>query len=161
MPAAGLSAIVPEAELPLPGADDHSVAAAADGAAKGILDDSPGPWRMPQGWFGPAPWDTGIEFGVNGSSGTSDSFSLHSGAYTKRESRFSKLDFDIDYNFTKGDGETTQNNAQADLTNDWLFNEKSPWTLFAKSNVFYDEFATFDIQTNLNAGIGYRWVHTP
>ena len=38
---------------------------------------------------------------------------------------------------------------------------KSPWTLFAKANVFYDAFATFDIQTNVNSGLGYRWVHSP
>ena len=98
---------------------------------------------------------------MNGSSGTSDSFSVRSGAYIKRESRFSKLDFDTNYNLTTGDGKSTQNNAKLDLTNDWLIDEKSPWTLFAKTNFFYDKFATFDLQTNLNMGVGYRFVHSP
>jgi hypothetical protein len=79
----------------------------------------------------------------------------------KRESRFSKLDLDSNYNLTVGDGKESQNNAMLDLTNDWLLDEKSPWTLFAKANAFYDKFASFDLQTNLNMGIGYRWVHTP
>ncbi len=156
------SPIAPDSELPLPGSNDPAVAAAvADPATKSILEEPSGPWYSPQIWFGPAPWDSGIELGINGSSGTSDSFSLRTGAYIKRESRFSKLDFDTNYNFTTGDGKSTQNNAQLDLTNDWLINENSPWTLFAKSNVFYDKFATFDIQTNFNTGVGYRCVHSP
>lgn len=154
--------IAPEAELPIPGVNDPVAAAvAADPATKAILEDPAKIWHMPQGWFGPSPWDSGVELGINGSSGTSDSFSIRSGAYIKRESRFSKLDFDTNYNLTAGDGKSTQNNAKLDLTNDWLINENSPWTLFAKTNLFYDKFATFDLQTNTNLGVGYRFVHSP
>jgi putative salt-induced outer membrane protein YdiY len=153
----------PEAELPLPGASDPGVAAAAaDPATKAILEGEPsGPWYSPRIWFGPAPWDSGVELGLNGSSGTSDSFSVRTGAYIKRESRFSRVDFDTNYNLTTGDGKTLQNNAKLDLTNDWLIDEKSPWMLFAKTNLFYDKFATFDLQTALNLGVGYRLVHLP
>jgi putative salt-induced outer membrane protein YdiY len=148
----------PEAELPIPGGYDPNV---GDPAMQAILEDPHDRWYSPTSWLGPAPWDSGIELGLNGSSGTSDSFSVRSGAYIKRESRFSRIDFDTNYNFTAGDGKATQNNAKLDLTNDWLIDEKSPWTLFAESNLFYDKFATFDLQTNANLGIGYRFVHTP
>src|SRR4051794_4743805 len=85
----------PEAELPIPGGYDPNIAdAAGDPAMKAILEQSDGPWYSPTAWLGPAPWDSGIELGVNGSSGTSDSFSVRSGAYIKRESRFSRIDFD-------------------------------------------------------------------
>jgi putative salt-induced outer membrane protein YdiY len=152
----------PEAELPMPGTNDPAASATlADPATKAILEQPQGPWYSPPIWLGPEPWDSGVELGVNGSSGTSDSFSVRTGAYIKRESRFSKLDFDTNYNFTRGDGKTSQNNAKVDITNDWLLDDKSPWTLFAKSNLFYDEFATFNLQTNLNMGVGYRWVHSP
>jgi putative salt-induced outer membrane protein YdiY len=155
-------ASAPEAELPIPGALDPAAAAAMeDPATKAILEQSQGPWYTPQVWFGPSPWDSGVELGVNGSSGTSDSFSIRTGAYIKRESRFSKLDLDTNYNLTTGDGKSTQNNAKLDVTNDWLIDEKTPWTLFLKTNFFYDKFATFDLQTNVNTGIGYRWVHSP
>jgi putative salt-induced outer membrane protein YdiY len=153
------AAAAPEAELPIPGANDP--AAAEDPAIKAMLEASQKTWYSPQVWFGPSPWDSGVELGVNGSSGTSDSFSVRSGAYIKRESRFSMIDFDTNYNFTKGDGKASQNNATVDLTNDWLIDEKSPWTLFAKTNLFYDKFATFDLQTNMNLGVGYRFVHSP
>jgi putative salt-induced outer membrane protein YdiY len=149
--------ILPEAELPIP----KDGAEAADPATKALIEEQQGPWYTPQIWLGPAPWDSGVELGMNGSSGTNDSFSLRTGAYIKRESRFSKLDMDTNYNLTVGDGKESQNNAKLDLTNDWLIDEKSPWTLFAKSNLFYDKFASYDLQTNLNMGIGYRWVHSP
>jgi putative salt-induced outer membrane protein YdiY len=149
--------LFPEGELPAPNGDDST---GADSATKALIEEQ-SPWYTPQIWLGPAPWDSGVELGLNGSSGTNDSFSLRAGAYMKRESRFSKLDLDSNYNLTVGDGKESQNNAMLDLTNDWLLDEKSPWTLFAKANAFYDKFAAFDLQTNLNMGIGYRWVHTP
>ena len=107
----------------------------------------------------PAPWDTGIELGVNGSAGTSDSFSMRTGGYMKRESRFSKLDLSAYYNRTDASGKITQNNAQFDIRNDWLLDDKSPWTLFGQNSVFYDEFKDFDVQANVDTGIGYRFFH--
>lgn len=143
------------AELPLPGATDP-----ASGGETKVTVEEEAHWYTPI-WIGPAPWDTGIEFGLNGSSGTSDSLSVHMGMYVKRESRFSKLDFNSGYNLTMSGGESTQDNAKIDVTNDWLIDEKSPWTLFAATDLFYDKFAAFDLQTSFNSGIGYRWVHLP
>jgi putative salt-induced outer membrane protein YdiY len=118
-------------------------------------------WYQPTYWFGPAPWDTGIELGVNGSSGNEDSFSLRAGGYIKRESRFSKLDLTTDYNRTSKDGSPLQNNAQLDVRNDWLLDEDSPWTLFATTNAFYDQFQAYDVQLSADTGVGYRFVHQP
>jgi putative salt-induced outer membrane protein YdiY len=107
----------------------------------------------------PAPWDTGVELGINGSAGTSDSFSMRTGGYMKRESRFSKLDMSLYYNRTDSGGKITQNNAQFDFRNDWLLDDKSPWTLFGQNSEFYDEFKDFDVQANLDTGLGYRFFH--
>ena len=116
-------------------------------------------WYQPNYWLDPMPWDSGIELGVNGSSGTSESLSVRTGGYIKRESRFSKLDLSAYHNRTTTGGTATQNNAQFDVRNDWLLDETSPWTLFGTSNVFYDEFQSFDLQTSANTGVGYRFVH--
>jgi putative salt-induced outer membrane protein YdiY len=124
-----------------------------------LLTDEDPSWYMPRYWLDPLPWDTGLELGINGSSGSSEAFSIRAGGYIKRESRFSKLDLSAYHNRTTTGGESTQNNAQFDVRNDWLLDEKSPWTLYATSNVFYDEFQAFDVQTNANTGIGYRFVH--
>ncbi len=150
--------IAPEATLPIPSSTPDP---AADASTKAIVEEEPSSWYAPVLWLGPAPWDSGVELGINGSSGTSNSLSMRTGAYIKRESRFSKIDLSTDYNLTMSGGKSTQDNAQFDVTNDWLIDEASPWTLFAKNDVFYDKFAAFNIETNINLGIGYRIVHTP
>jgi putative salt-induced outer membrane protein YdiY len=118
-------------------------------------------WFEPSYWLEPSPWDTAIELGLNGSSGTSESLSVRTGGYIKRESRFSKLDLTAMYNRTTNGGAATQNNAQIEARNDWLLDDNSPWTLFATGNLFYDEFQSFDLQTSANTGIGYRFAHEP
>ncbi len=155
-PLAKLPFEAPPADLPIP----PSAEPAADAPA-GILTQEPPAWYSPVLWLGPAPWDSGIELGLNGSSGTSDSFSIRTGGYIKRESRFSKLDLSSDYNLTMSGGKSTQDNAQLDICNDWLIDETSPWTLFAATDVFFDKFAAYDLQTNTNLGVGYRFVHMP
>ena len=65
------------------------------------------------------------------------------------------------YNRTTSGGESTQNNANADFRTDWFLDDKSPWTLYGTANVFYDEFQAFDLQTNGNTGVGYRFMHEP
>jgi putative salt-induced outer membrane protein YdiY len=118
-------------------------------------------WYAPRHWLSPSPWETSIEFGLNGSSGTSESLSLQTGATVLRESRFSKLILDSKYNRTTKGGTETQNNAELDVRNDWLLDDESPWTLYATGNVFYDQFQAFNLQSSANSGLGYRFIHKP
>lgn len=145
--------------LPAP-ADAEDQAESSDGDWLGDKEPLAGvasSWYQPSRWLGPSPWDTGLELGLNGSAGTNDSVSLRTGGYVKRKSRYSKIDFNLYYNRTATSGLITQNNANLYLRNDWLLDDNSPWTLFAKGNVFYDEFQTYDLQTNANTGIGYQF----
>lgn len=155
----------PDEVLPVPpGAEGEATSAEASAIALedlNVEEDEDLNWYQPKYWIDPLPWDTGLELGLNGSSGTSESFSIRTGGYIKRESGFSKLDLSTYYNKTTTGGLSTQNNAQFDVRNDWLLDEKSPWTLFGSGNVFYDEFQTFDLQTNANTGVGYRFFHDP
>lgn len=112
-------------------------------------------WYQPSYWLRPPGWDTAIELGINGSSGTSESFSMRTGGYVKRETEHRKLDFNIYYNRTQAGGVETQNNSLATFRHDWLFPE-SPWTVYILTQLFYDEFQAFDLNTNVNGGIGYR-----
>jgi len=114
-------------------------------------------WYHPTYWFQPPDWDTGVELGLNGASGTSNSFSLRTGAYIKRENKKRKVDFSIYHNRTKAAGVETQNNAQMKFRHDWLFAE-SPWTIYFQNQLYYDEFQAFDLNLNLNAGVGYRFI---
>jgi hypothetical protein len=151
----------PEDSLPIPGG--RSVRPSTNDRLEfNVLEPSePTYWYVPGYWIGPTPWDTSIEFGLNGSTGTSDSLSIRAGGAILRESRFSKLDLDATYNSTTTGGTATQHNAQLNARNDWLLHESSPWTLYAAANSFYDEFQAFDLQANANSGIGYRFLHEP
>lgn len=155
-------------ELPAPAATEESTDEKSELGGPWLLGedaieggDDDEVWYQPNYWFGITPWDTGIELGLNGSAGNNEAFSVRTGGYMKRESRFSKLDYSIYYNRTTTGGFTTQNNATSDIRNDWMLDDESPWTLYAKANVFYDEFQAFDLQTNGNSGIGYQIFKDP
>ncbi|MEQ8849490.1 DUF481 domain-containing protein [Botrimarina sp.] len=113
-------------------------------------------WYQPAYWFGPTPWDSGIEFGLNGSSGTSESLSFRGGGFMKRKADDYKFDASLYYNKTHSNGVEVQSNALLDTRYDWLFDD-SPWTLFVMSQTFYDEFQAFDVNFNVNTGFGYTW----
>lgn len=163
-PAATEATTSAEGELPAPDAAAAESAAEATAVSPEddiISEEETMRWYEPHYWIRPMAWETGLELGLNGSSGTSESFSIRAGGYLKRESRFSKIDLSAYHNRTSTGGENTQNNATFDARNDWMLDDTSPWTLFATTNVFYDEFQTFDVQTNINSGIGYRFVRDP
>jgi hypothetical protein len=149
-----------EESLPAPaGSEDPSKVAGEVGSSGVVVGEQPTTWYKRVFLIVPAPWDTGVELGLNGSAGTSDSFSLRTGGYIKRKSRFSKLDLSSYYNRTGNGGEVTQNNAQFDVRNDWLLDDQSPWTLFFTNTEFYDQFKDFDLQMNVDLGVGYRVFH--
>ena len=79
----------------------------------------------------------------------------------KRESEFAKFDLSAYYNKASAGGVDTQNNAQLDIRNDWLLDAQVPWTFFATGTLFYDEFQAYDVQVNVNGGVGYRVIDVP
>jgi len=161
LPAPVPAAAAQEETLPPPEGQKEPTLAEEQVALEGMIDDEETSWYQPMYWLSPAPWDTGLELGLNGSSGTSESLSIRTGGYVKRESRFSKLNLNSYYNRTTSGGEATQNNANLDARNDWLLDDSSPWTLYGTGNLFYDEFQAFDAQLSANTGVGYRFVHEP
>ncbi len=116
-------------------------------------------WYETSYWFGPAPWDMGINFGLNGSEGQNHSQSMIAGAYVKRDAELWTLDAKINYNLTSANTIETQNNALLDARVDRKLH-KSAWTLFVLNQTLYDEFQPFDLRVSLNSGVGYKWVDT-
>jgi putative salt-induced outer membrane protein YdiY len=116
-------------------------------------------WYYPSYWFGPEPWNAGLELGINGSEGNNNVLSLRTGGHLRRESKRWKLDSSLVYNKNHSNGIETQNNGKIDFRLDRILAE-SPWTLFTLDNLIYDEFQPFDLQLSLNVGVGYRVVHT-
>ena len=119
----------------------------------------PPSWYQPVYWLGPGPWDSAIELGLNGSSGTSDTLSFRTGGYFKGKTDVRKVDFSLYYNSTMSEGIQTQNNALLSGRHDWLLGD-SPWSIYLLSQLFYDEFQAYDLDFNANSGIGYQWLDT-
>jgi putative salt-induced outer membrane protein YdiY len=116
-------------------------------------------WYQWSYWFGPAPWDMGVNFGLNGSEGQNSTQSIASGAYLKRDSAQWTLDSKINYNMTSANSVETQNNALLDARVDRKL-DKSAWSLYILNQMLYDEFQPFDLRVSVNSGVGYKWVKT-
>ena len=116
-------------------------------------------WVLPTYWFNPVEWEGGVELGINGTSGNSETASFVAGTNFKRKTDVHETTFDLTYVNTKADGVETQNNAIQNLGFERSFGE-SRWSFFAREFMEYDEFKAFDLRLALNAGIGYKFIDT-
>jgi len=116
-------------------------------------------WYSPSYWIYPVYWDGSIEFGLTGSEGNSSTLNFKAGANLKRKTAWNEIELDIKYYRATNESVQTQHNAlfQADVN--WLL-EDSPWSLFHKTAVEYDEFKAFDYRLSLSLGVGYQAVQT-
>lgn len=116
------------------------------------------PWYAYDVIFDSSTWETSFEFGINGTTGNSESMSFRTGADTKHKTDGHTLAADFSYARTQADGKQTQHNAWTTVRGDWdVFND-SLWSLFIKQRTEYDEFKAFDVRVSCNAGLGYFMV---
>lgn len=113
------------------------------------------PWYHPAGWFLREHWEAGFEFGINGAEGNTNALSYRVGANAKRETKRRILALKLYYANGQVDSEVTKNQGQFLARDDWLF-PSSPWTVYTKSGLEFDEFRAFDFRLNAAAGLGYR-----
>jgi putative salt-induced outer membrane protein YdiY len=116
-------------------------------------------WYNPWSWIPKDGWSNSAELGTNGSAGNAESFSFQAGTRLKRKTDFTMFDVRLTHNRTTANSLETQNNAllYADFER---FLGKSPWSLFVKNGLEYDEFKAFDLRFFLNSGIGYNFYNT-
>lgn len=120
-----------------------------------LVVENPPSWYHPAYWFGPAPWDVGVELGLNGSEGQNVAHSLRTGGHIRRKTDRWKLDSSLVYNRNNANGVETQNNALLDLRLDRMFKD-SPWSMFLMHQTLYDEFQAFDVRVSFNNGLAYE-----
>jgi putative salt-induced outer membrane protein YdiY len=116
-------------------------------------------WLSARDWWGPEPWNAGLELGLNGHEGNKSSLSIRAGGHMKRVTPMWKLDSSLVYNKNQTNHVQTQHNAKLDARVDRILDD-SPWTLFSLDNLIYDEFQNYDLQASLNVGVGYEWLKT-
>jgi putative salt-induced outer membrane protein YdiY len=111
-------------------------------------------WYNPWSWVGPRLWDGSMELGINGTSGNAQTFSMRTGANLKRETDRTKMTLDVTYARTEADSVETQNGGFLRSRVDWKLGD-SPWALFHRLGLEYDEFKPFDIRLQLSGGLAY------
>ncbi len=114
------------------------------------------PWYSLQLWTSPVIWDNSFELGLSGSGGNTDTLSLAFGTDWNRKLDWSELAVSLNYNKVQANGLETKHNAILSMDHKWLLGD-SPWSLFAKSFLAYDEFKAFDLRLALNGGGGYSF----
>lgn len=102
-------------------------------------------------------WTNHIELGIDGSQGNSDTFAFQTGAEIRRKTDIDTLAFDFDYRSVTSRDITTEDNGRFNVDYDRLING-TPWSLFSKFGLEWDEFKVFDLRLNLNGGLGYHWI---
>jgi len=113
-------------------------------------------WYRPGYWFPGGKLTGSIELGINGSRGNADSFSIRAGGKLKHDVDWRTFTMDLTHARTDSDGVETQNNAIFNARHDWKLGD-SPWSIFAKLQLEYDEFKAFDLRVVMNAGWGYQF----
>ncbi len=106
-------------------------------------------------WFVQSKWEGSVEVGLNGSAGNSESLSIQSGFDLKLVDGDYKWQSDLYYVKTTTDTTETQHNALFNYGFKRGFGE-SPWSVFAKSALEYDEFKAWDVRWSINTGLGFR-----
>ena len=118
---------------------------------------APGPETVAPPAVEPPPklWEGGLELGLDGSDGNSQTFNLHFGGKLKRKTEFNTFSTELDYKKNRSDSVETANKAFLDSRLEHLFQD-SPWTWFVHNIEDYDEYKAYDLRVSLDAGMGYQ-----
>jgi len=158
LPAARVASIQP---APEDGDDAGSEADAPDAADEGPAEPGPASPEAaptePGGLVGLLRrWNVGVELGASATRGNSQTSDLRFAVGAKRENDRSRLALDAAYYGAKTDGDTTDNQFNADALHDWL-TPGSPWFYFAGAGYDFDEFEDWRHRARGSAGVGYQW----
>lgn len=118
------------------------------------------PPKVSKGLFGTsflAGWKRSFQLGVSGAQGNSKTSDVLAGLAMGYEDEHRRWDFGAAYRFASADGDTTKQDAFAQLRRDWLVTD-SPWFFFALGRFDYDEFRTWTYRLSGSPGVGYQFV---
>ena len=147
VPGAGVADVAtPVVAAPLPAV----VAAAA-----------PGPEQFETAARAPkrALWKREMSAGLDGSMGNSENMSVRLGVEGERETLRGRADAPANYQRSEDDDVVSEHRVEGAGGYEW-FVPDSPWELFGRGLVEYDEFKDYDIRVNTAVGPGYRFYDT-
>lgn len=117
------------------------------------------PWYVPVKWMGCPGWSRSFELGLNGSAGNTQTGGIRVGYDSEIEGQFWTTVIDINYNKAEADYVETNHNALGSLRADRELGD-TPWTLFIKYGVEYDEFRDFGLRLSASTGLGYSFLES-
>ncbi len=112
---------------------------------------------MGTGWF--KDWDSSIELGLRGSSGSSVNANFRGAINTRYEDADHRWDFKSFYLSASEDNISSENRVNALLVKDWFFVD-TKWFAFASTMYDWDEFKDFDHRVQISVGPGYQFIKT-
>lgn len=102
-------------------------------------------------------WRGGVEGGVSGTEGNSQSSSLRFGLSAKRQSEILETAISSSVVYATDRGEKTASRGELSAQNDWLL-RNSPWGFFVRGRAEYDEFQDWDWRLSAYAGPSYAFI---
>jgi hypothetical protein len=99
-------------------------------------------------------WEGSIQFGIDGTSGSSETFNMAFGVNGKRTVELSSFQFDIDYKRSNSDGMITADRLFFTCRYENPYGD-GKWHLFVQDEVTYDEFQPWNVQVAVSSGVGY------
>ena len=105
----------------------------------------------------PAVGSGSAETGLNGASGNADLFNFRAAADATRRAADNVFTTDFLYTYTQANSVTTLQQALLNARDEVLF-AGSPWSLFASTNVEFDELRAYKFRVGVYAGVGYTFV---
>ncbi len=105
----------------------------------------------------PILWSGSAETGLNGASGNADLFNFRAAANATRKATDNVFTSDFLYTYTQANKVTTIQQALLNARDEVLF-AGSPWSLFASTNVEYDELRAYKFRVGVYAGVGYTFI---
>ncbi len=103
-------------------------------------------------------WHGGVEAGLNGSSGNSESLNARAAITGERKTSLMVTKGSATYTRAQEGGTTTKNRFEVAARNDWIFEKGSPWRYFVTGNYEYDDFQEWDHRISLGNGLGYAFI---
>jgi len=112
---------------------------------------------MGTGWF--KDWDSSVELGLKGSSGSSINATFRAAFNSRYEDRLGRWDFKSFYLFDSEDNISSENKVNATLVKDWFFPD-THWFAFTSMTYDLDEFKDWNHRVQLTVGPGYQFIKT-
>ena len=104
----------------------------------------------------PKYWSGGADVGINGATGNSELFNIRVGVEAFRKTTDNIFTTDFIYNLSKQGQKTSTQQALLNARDEILFPGKD-YTLFAATQVEYDELREYRFRVGIYGGVGYLW----